>query len=81
MNWKRIEVFFEFLVFGVVVGVIEDLIAIEFATDASITPRVFGIVVAVAVPFAVLGELVVDKIDFVEIFKRWFGNNNDNNQP
>ena len=42
----------EFLVIGVVVGVIEDIIAIFFATETTINFRVFWIVLLVAVPFA-----------------------------
>lgn len=70
MDPKRVEVFFEFLVFGLVIGVIEDLIAVYFATGEAITPRIIGIVVLVAIPFAILGEIFVDKIDFVEIFEK-----------
>ena len=68
-KWKRVEVFFEFLVFGIAVGVVEDLIAITVATDATITWRVFIVVVLVAIPFAFLGEVLVDRVDFIELFK------------
>ena len=68
-KWKRVEVFFEFLVFGIAVGVVEDLIAISVATDATITWRVFVVVVLVAIPFAFLGEVLVDRVDFIELFK------------
>lgn len=54
------EIFFEFLIFGIIMGVTEDLIAIWFATDAKITWHVFVIVVAVTIPFAIVGELIVD---------------------
>jgi len=70
INWKRIEVFFEFLVFGVVVGVIEDIIAVKVATGAPITMQVVGIVFLIAIPFAILGELIVDRVDFVELFQK-----------
>lgn len=72
INWKRIEVFFEFLVFGVVVGVIEDLIAVKIATGEAITWHIVGVVFLVAIPFAILGEIVVDKIDFIELYKKFF---------
>jgi len=62
---KRLEVFFEFLIFGLALGIAEDLIAIWFATDAKITWHVFAVVFLVTIPFAILGELVVDKI-------KWF---------
>lgn len=70
MKWKkktlrRLEVFAEFLVFGVIIGVIEDLIAVKAATGYPITWSTVGIIVLVTIPFAILGELVVDNIDFV----------------
>ena len=67
-KWKKIEVFLEFLVFGIIVGIAEDLITISVATDATISWRVVAIVVSIAIPFAFLGEILVDRIDFVEIF-------------
>lgn len=71
MNYKGLEVFLEFLVFGILVGTVEDLIAISLTTEAEITWDV-KIVVLVAIPFAFLGEILVDKIDFVEIFEKLF---------
>ena len=61
---KRLEVFFEFLIFGLALGIIEDIIAIWLATDAKITPHVFLVVILVTIPFAALGELVVDRKDW-----------------
>ncbi|HXK32326.1 MAG TPA: hypothetical protein VJ378_02560 [Candidatus Paceibacterota bacterium] len=78
MNWKRLEVFFEFLVFGIIVGVAEDLIAIEIVTNEPITWQVVGIIVLIAIPFALLGEVLVDRIDFVELFKKYFGKKIEN---
>jgi len=72
MKWKKIEVIFEFLIFGIVIGITEDLIAIKFATGEPITLKIIGIVVLVAIPFAIVGEVVFDKIDFSKIFKRIF---------
>ncbi|MEF8902910.1 MAG: hypothetical protein V5A29_03090 [Haloarculaceae archaeon] len=40
-------------------GVTEDVIAIAMTTDVEISPEMVGVVV-VALPFAVLSELVVD---------------------
>lgn len=62
---KRLEVFFEFLIFGVIMGVFEDIIAIKLSTDAEFTPKVILIVTLVAIPFALIGEVIVDK-------KEWF---------
>jgi len=50
----------EFIVIGVVMGLLEDLLAIAFATDAVITPKVILVVLAVAIPFAFISEIVVD---------------------
>jgi len=50
----------EFIVIGIVMGLSEDILAIIFATDAEITPRIILIVLAVAVPFAFISEIVVD---------------------
>ncbi|MDP2735756.1 MAG: hypothetical protein Q8P12_06130 [bacterium] len=72
MNGKRLEVFFEFLVFGIVIGVLEDVIAVKVVTGEPITLRVLGIIFLIAIPFAVLGELVVDRVDFTELFLKIF---------
>ena len=72
MNWKRVEVFSEFLIFGILVGVIEDIIAVKVVADVAITWGTVGIIVLIAIPFAVLGEVVVDRIDFIELFRKMF---------
>ncbi len=56
--------YLEFLVIGVVMGVIEDLIAVKVSTGASLTINVLLIVMIVAIPFAAFSELVVDRADF-----------------
>lgn len=56
----------EFLLIGVIMGVLEDLIAITVATDATISPHVIWIVFLVALPFAFLSEVVVDHPRFWE---------------
>jgi len=50
----------EFLIIGVVMGIIEDLIAVGATTGVTITWKVIGIIALVAIPFAVISELVVD---------------------
>lgn len=69
---KRIELIFELILFGTILGVIEDLIAIKATTDATITIKSFFIVVAIAIPFAIIGELAITKIDFINIFNKIF---------
>lgn len=71
-KWKRIEVFSEFLIFGIVIGVIEDIIAVKVVAKADITWQNFGVIVLIAIPFAILGELVADRIDFARILQRIF---------
>ena len=41
---KRVEIFLEFLIFGIIMGLTEDLIAIKLATNESITWEIFWIV-------------------------------------
>jgi putative Mn2+ efflux pump MntP len=62
MNKKKIEVFLEFLIFGVIMGIVEDLIAVKFATNETITWSIILIITLVAIPFAAVGELIVDRI-------------------
>ena len=61
---KRLELFLEFLIFGVAMGVVEDMIAIKVVTGESITIHSILIILIVAVPFAAIGELIVDRIEF-----------------
>jgi len=64
MNHNRLEIFLEFLIFGIVMGVAEDLIALSLITGQPITWRSIFIITLVAIPFAALGELIVDRIEF-----------------
>jgi len=72
-KWQKVELIFELLVFGIVLGVVEDIIAVKIVTGEPITWRVVGIIVVIAIPFAIIGEMLVDRIDFVRIFQRIFG--------
>ena len=56
----------EFLVIGVVMGIGEDLIAVSLSTGESLSWRIIGIVVMVAIPFAFISEIVVDNPRFWE---------------
>ncbi|MFB6159743.1 MAG: hypothetical protein ABEJ61_01030 [Haloferacaceae archaeon] len=69
MDERRLARFVEFLVIGIGMGVVEDVVAIAVTTDAAITPATIGVVVLVAFPFAFLSELVVDHPAF-EYFER-----------
>jgi hypothetical protein len=61
----------EFLVIGIVMGVAEDLIAIFVATDAEFSWHIIWVVLAVAIPFAFISEIIVDNPRFWE--KIWPG--------
>ena len=50
----------EFFIVGLVMGITEDIIAVSASTDAPITWKMILIVTIVAVPFAVISELIVD---------------------
>ncbi len=67
MKKRHFYRFLEFFIVGFVMGVAEDLLAIRFATDATITIKVVYIAALVALPFAVFSELIVDwkHVDFV----------------
>lgn len=62
MEKRRVEVFLEFLIFGVVMGIVEDMIAVALSTGEPITWHILVIVTLVAIPFAAVGELIVDRI-------------------
>lgn len=68
---RRLAIFIEFLVFGIVIGITEDLLVVVLATSEPITWKVVWIVVAVAIPFAIIGELIVDNIDLAKHIERW----------
>lgn len=70
MNWRRLEIFIEFLVFGVVMGIIEDLIAVTLSTGEPLTWKILGIIALVAIPFAAIGELIVDRMELIPQKKR-----------
>jgi hypothetical protein len=71
-KWRKWEIIFELLIFGILIGIAEDLIAIKVATGQPITLKVIGIVILIAIPFAMLGEIIFDRIDFARIFQRIF---------
>ena len=63
---RRTEIFLEFFVFGVLMGITEDVIAIFIATGEPITITVVVIATLVAIPFAVFSELIVDRFNFLK---------------
>jgi len=63
MNYKRLEVYLEFLIFGVLMGVVEDFVAVYVVTGRILTLKSILIIILIAIPFAVVGELIVDRIE------------------
>lgn len=61
----------EFFLVGLLMGIAEDLIAIHFATDATITIDVVFVAALVALPFAIFSELIVDWNHIKFLKKRW----------
>lgn len=64
MDPPRLARLLEFFSIGVLMGVTEDLTVVLLATNEEITLEVIGIIVLVAIPFAGLSELVVDRPEF-----------------
>jgi len=64
----------EFFIIGVLFGVIEDLIAITWATEGVFEWKYLGIAAMVAIPFAFISEIVVDHPNFWKYFlpTHWF---------
>jgi len=63
-------IFLEFFIVGLLLGVVEDLIAIKLSTDATITWSTIGIAAIVALPFAVFSEIIVDQARIRRILRR-----------
>lgn len=67
---RRLEIFLEFLIFGLAVGIIEDLLVIGLVTQEPITWHIFLVAGAVAFPFAFLGEVIVDRKHLIPVLKK-----------
>lgn len=65
----------EFLIFGVLVGILENIILVSFISGIKIDWQIIGIMFLIVLPFAVLTELIVDHPRFWKIF---FRRNKDN---
>jgi len=70
MSHKRLELFLEFLIFGIIMGVVEDAIVINFITKEAITWKSVLIIILIAIPFAVIGELIVDRLNLIPTKKK-----------
>jgi len=59
----------EFLIIGVLFGLIEDIIAVRAVSNVIIDAKVVLTVLLVAIPFAVISELIVDHPRFWELLR------------
>ena len=62
---RKTEIFVEFFIFGVLMGIAEDLIAIFVSTGEPVSLKIVLIASMVAIPFAGFSELIVDRFNFV----------------
>lgn len=70
MDRKRLEVFLEFIIFGIILNLVESLLVIALATEHSINLKTVGITTLIVIPFAAVGELIIDKTDWIPIKKK-----------
>lgn len=61
---EKIHRFLEFFLVGLFIGLLEDILVIKLSTGESITSTMILIAFAVAFPFAVFSELIVDRREF-----------------
>jgi len=69
MKRETLERFMEFLFVGILMGTIEDLIAVRLVTGEAVDPRTIFIVIGVAIPFAAFSELIVDHDQYKDFEK------------
>ncbi len=64
----------EFFIIGLLFGIVEDVLAITLATGGHFEWKYIWIAAIVALPFAVISELIVDHPDFWKnkLPTRWF---------
>lgn len=65
MDHGRLKRVLEFFIIGIVFGVTEDILAVLIATDAELSIDIVVVVVLIAIPFAILSELIVDHPEFL----------------
>jgi hypothetical protein len=54
----------EFVVAGIILDLIENIISIKLTTDAELSPKIFLVALVVVIPFAIITELVIDHPEF-----------------
>lgn len=56
----------EFIIAGLLIDTIENIISIKLSTGSAITPEVFLIAFLVVIPFSILTEVIIDHPKFWE---------------
>jgi len=69
LHHGQIKRILEFFLIGIVFGVTEDILAVLIATDAELSVEIVGVVVLIAIPFAIISELIVDHPKFLTFDK------------
>ncbi|OHA90857.1 MAG: hypothetical protein A2832_00880 [Candidatus Zambryskibacteria bacterium RIFCSPHIGHO2_01_FULL_44_22b] len=54
----------EFVVAGIILDLVENIISIKLTTQAELNLRIFLVTLVIVVPFAILTELVIDHPNF-----------------
>ncbi|OGY58496.1 MAG: hypothetical protein A3H06_02165 [Candidatus Colwellbacteria bacterium RIFCSPLOWO2_12_FULL_44_13] len=70
MGKRKIEQFLEFLIIGLGVNTVENLLVVQYTTKVEITWEIFSTSLWFAIPFAVISEIIVDHPEFWKIFSR-----------
>ncbi len=56
----------EFIIAGLLIDLVENMVTVKFATHEPITWQVVGVAFLVVIPFAIITELVIDHPKFWE---------------
>ncbi len=64
MKPKTIFRILEFVIFGLISNLADNLLSLYFLTDQIITPRIMLGAIVIVIPFAILEELIVDHPNF-----------------
>lgn len=70
MKFKHFRRLLEFFIIGIFFGIAEDLIAVKLATGAEFSWKIFWVVLLVAIPFAIISEVIIDMSEFKKV--RWW---------
>lgn len=68
----------EFVIFGLISNLADNLLSLYFLTDQVINPRIILGAIVIVIPFAIIEELVVDHPDFWRKFCNICGINKNN---